>query len=145
MPNVPLKAGTKILVSGHKAVLTNDAEVDFVDLPNEQAIVESLQNDPHNFGLNKGLYVSTPEKQDESESVEPWIVYDDDTKTVSAPGYKTEGVVEVQADVPDDNVERIELTVDKPESLPKTKPKKASSKPVKRKAEKKVKKGSKKR
>lgn len=146
MPNVPLRAGTKILVSGHPATLTFDATVNFTDLPNEQAIVESLMNDPHNYGLNKDLYVAPVVEEGASE---PWIKYDEETDSVSAPGYVTDmQFVGTTSGPVVDTAEVIELAVDPVDPLKLEKPKrkstkKAASKPVKEKAKQKVKKGKK--
>lgn len=139
---VPLRPGTKVLVSGHPAVLTDDLQFDFVDLSTTQAIGESIRNDAHNFGLNQHLHV-----EPEPQAAEPWITYDEETETVSAPGYRT--------DPYDENMDRVRVP-EKAAALPKPKvqpkqeskvkaaPKKrATSKPVIGKAKKTATKGKK--
>jgi len=82
---VNLRPGTKVLVSGHPAVLTELGEFEF-DLPDAQCVAESLQNDAHNFALNSHLM---PPPLEEG-AAEPWITYDEETETLIAPGFKTD-------------------------------------------------------
>lgn len=110
---VPLRPGTKVLVSGHPAILTDDYQFDFIDLATLQSIGESIRNDPHNFGLNQHLHV-----EPESQAVEPWITYDDETRTVSMPGYKTSY---------DENTDRVRAPESPALAEPPTEPKAAGT------------------
>lgn len=141
---VPLRPGTKVLVSGHPAVLMDDLQFDFTDLPTVQAIGESIRNDAYNFGLNRHLHI-----EPESQAIEPWITYDEETETISVPGYRRDY---------DENMDRVRVpehriaALPKPEVQPKQEAKvkaapkkKATRKPVVEKAKKTATKGAKKR
>jgi hypothetical protein len=143
---VNLRAGTKVLISGHPATLCIDGEFEF-DLPTAQAVGESLMNDTDNFALNRHLIDDQPAnfgagkvRLDDAGNV---VVKEDQPKVVEdqATCKDTDGAIFTQP-IKKDNAAPKKPVKNKPAKKATKKPK-AASKPVVVKAKMKAKKGKK--